>query len=150
LAFSGPPPYLLHEDWIETEWNQPAPHAFPDGSSVTVYTYPDEVAAQEGADAVCKAVPRERTESEPGMTRYTRRDNGLRGLGLALGPGVLQMEADDDSRATARLASLPFVGENPEKGPLMILFTRHLPLALPGIMGYVLLWFAFLFRGGAW
>jgi hypothetical protein len=86
----------------------------------------------------------------PGATRYTRRDNGRRGLVLAVGSRVLQIEAADDGKVDARLGGLPFVGENPEKGPLTILFTRHLVLALLGVAGYLLLWFAFLFRGGAW
>src|SRR5262249_28912352 len=62
LAFSGPPPYLLREDGFGPEWATAAPHDFPDGSSVTVSTHPDEAAAREGADAVLKAVPRSCTE----------------------------------------------------------------------------------------
>ena len=150
LAFRGPPPYLLHEDRLGPEWAEPTPHDFPDGSSVTVYAYPDETAAREGAGAVLQAVPRTSTELTPGLTRYSRRDNGRRGLVLALGTRVLQVEAEDDGKVDARLGSLPFVGENPEKGPLTVLFTRHLPLALLGVAGYLLLGFALLFRGGAW
>src|SRR5262245_58610931 len=70
LAFSGPPPYLLHEDRIGPEWSQPAPHAFPDGTSVTVHAYADEAAARQGASAVLKPVPRDSTEYQPGLTRY--------------------------------------------------------------------------------
>jgi hypothetical protein len=150
LAFSGPPPYLLHEERLGPEWAQAAPHSFPDGSSVAVHAHPDEAAARQGADAVLKAVPRNSTEMTPGVTRYTRRDNGLRGLVMALGGRVVHIEAPDDGTVNARLAGLPFVGENPEKGPLTILCTRYLPLALLGVAGYLLLWFAFLFRGGAW
>src|SRR5262245_23565196 len=55
LAFGGPPPYLLREDGLGSEWAEPTPHDYPDGSSVTVYAYPDEPAAREGAGAVLKA-----------------------------------------------------------------------------------------------
>src|SRR5262245_40388828 len=150
LAFSGPPPYLLRENALGPEWAEPAPHDFPDGSSVTVYAYPDEAAARQGAGVVLKAVPRESTEMTPGVTRYTRRDNGRRGLVMAVGSRVIQIEAADDGKVNARLGGLPFVAENPEKGPLTILFTRHLLLVLLGLAGFLLLWFAFLFRGGAW
>jgi hypothetical protein len=150
LVFSGPPPYVLHEDRLGAEWAGPTPHDFPDGSSVAVYAYADEAAARQGARAVLQAVPRESTEMEPGLTRYTRRDNGRRGVVLAVGTRVLHIEATDDAQVSARLKGLPFVGANPEKGPLTILFTRYLPLALLGLAGYLLLWFALLFRGGAW
>src|SRR5262245_7890381 len=150
LWFSGPPAYLLYEDRIGPEWAQPGPHAFPDGSSVAVHAHPDEAAAREGAGAVLKAVPRNSTEMTPGVTRYTRRDNGRRGLVMALGSRVIHIEAEDDGKVDARLAGLPFVGENPEKGAMTILFTRHLPLTLLGMAGFLLLWFALLFRGGAW
>ncbi len=150
LAFSGPPPYLLREDQIRPEWTQAAPHRFPDGSSVTVSTYPDEVAARDGASAVLKAVPRTSTEYTPSGTRYTGRDNGRRGLVLAIGNRVVHIEADDDYKVDARLADLPFLVENPEKGPITVLFTRHLPLALLGILGFLLLWLALTFRAGSW
>jgi hypothetical protein len=150
LWFSGPPPYLLYEDRLGPEWAQPEPHAFPDGSSVTVYAYPDEAASREGAGAVLKAVPRESTELMPGRTRYTRRDNGRRGLVLALANRVIHLEAADDDTVNARLAGLPFVVENPEKGLMTLLFTRYLLPALLGIAGFFLLWLALLFRGGSW
>ena len=117
---------------------------------MTVYAYPDEGAARQGAGVVLKAVPRTSTELTPGLTRYTRRDNGRRGLVLALGTRVVQVEAADGGRVDTRLAALPFVVENPERNPVTILFTRHLLLALLGGTGYLLLWFALLFRGGAW
>lgn len=41
LAFSGPPPYLLHEDRLGPEWAQAAPRKFPDGSYVAVRAHPD-------------------------------------------------------------------------------------------------------------
>src|SRR5689334_16728592 len=85
LEFAGPPPYLLREDQIGPELGQPEPHDFPDHSTVTVYTYPDEAAAREGAGAALKDVPRESTEYTPSVTRYTRRDGGRRGLVLAVG-----------------------------------------------------------------
>jgi hypothetical protein len=150
LQFSGPPPYLLHEDRIGPEWAQPAPHAFPDGSSVAVHTYPDETAARDGAGAALKAVPRESTEYKPGLTRYTRRDNGRRGLVLAVGNRVIHIEAADDRTVDARLADLPFLAENPEKDPVTALFTRHLPPALLGVAGFFLLWLALAFRAGSW
>jgi hypothetical protein len=150
LWFSGPPPYLLHEDRIGPEWTPPAPHAYPDGSSVTVYTYPDEAAARQGAGATLQAVPRNATEFLPGRTRYTRRDDGRRGLILALGSRVIHIEAVDDGTVDARLADLPFVVENPEKGLMTLLFTRHLLPVLLGGTGFFLLWLALLFRGGAW
>jgi hypothetical protein len=90
------------------------------------------------------------TEYQPGMTRYTRRDNGRRGLVLPIGNRVVHIEAADDGRVGAQLAGLPFVEENPEKNPVTILFTRHLPLALLGVAGFFLLWIALLFRGGSW
>src|SRR5262249_62413332 len=62
LAFTGPPPWVLHEDRVGPEWAQPASHAFSDGSTVIVYTYPDEAAAQDGAGAARREVPRESTE----------------------------------------------------------------------------------------
>jgi hypothetical protein len=150
LAFSGPPPYLLREDGLGPEWAEPTPHDFPDGSSVTVYAYPDEAAAREGAGAVLKAVPRESTELQPGRTRYTRRDNGRRGLVLALGSRVIHIEAADDGKVDARLGGLPFVGENPEKGLMTLLFTRYLLPALLGVVGFFLAWLALLYRGGSW
>jgi hypothetical protein len=150
LTFCGPPPYLFREDQLGPEWAQPAAHDFPDGSCVTVHGYADEAAAREGAGAVLGAVPRTSTEFMPGVTRYTRRDNGRRGLVMALGSRVIHVEAGDDGTVNARLGGLPFVTENPEKGPLTVLFTRHLPLAVLGLAGYLLLWFALLFRGGSW
>ena len=150
LEFSGPPPYLLREDLIGPEWAQPEPHDFPDGSSVAVHAYPDEAAARDGTGAVLKTVPRESTEYNLDMTRYTRRGSGRRGLVLAVGNRVVHIEAADDGQVDARLAGLPFLAENPEKDPVTILFTRHLPLALLGIAGFLLLWFALLFRGRSW
>src|SRR5262245_28091460 len=75
LAFSGPPPYLLHEERLGPEWAQAAPRTFPDGSYVAVRAHPDAAAAREGTGTVLKAVPRNSTEMTPGATRYTRRDN---------------------------------------------------------------------------
>jgi hypothetical protein len=141
---------MLYENRLGPEWAQPGPHAFPDGSSVTVYAYPDEAAAQDGAGAALKTVPRDCTEYLPGRTRYTRLDNGRRGLVLALGNRVLHIEAENDGKVDARLGSLPFVGENPEKGLMTLLFTRYLPPALLGMAGFFLLWIAFLFRCGSW
>jgi hypothetical protein len=117
---------------------------------VTVYTSPDEAAARDGAGAALKAVPRESTEYRPGLTRYTRRDNGRRGLVLAVDSRVIHIEAADDGKVDARLADLPFLAENPEKDLVTTLFTRHLPLALLGVAGFLLLWFALLFRCGSW
>ena len=150
LWFSGPPPYLLDEDRIGPEWSQSEPQEFPDGSSVTVHAYPDEEAAREGAGAALKAVPRESTEYMPGRTRFTRRDNARRGLVLALGNRVIHIEAADDGKVDARLADLPFVVENPEKGLMTLLFTRYLLLALLGVAGFFLLWLALVFRCGSW
>jgi hypothetical protein len=150
LAFSGPPPYLLRENGLGPEWAQPTPHAFPDGSSVTVYAYSDEAAAREGAGDMLKAVPRTVTELRPGLTRYTHRDNNRRGLVLPLGSRVVHIEAPDDGKVDARLGALPFVSENPEKGPMTLLFTRHLLAAVLGIVGFFLVWLALLYRGGSW
>jgi hypothetical protein len=150
LAFSGPPPYLLHEDGFGPEWATSAPHDFPDGSSVTVSTHSDEAAAKEGVDAVLKAVPRNCTEFQPGLTRYTRRDNDRRGLVLPLGNRVIHVEAADDHTVNARLESLPFVAENPEKGVITLLFTRHLPATSLGVGVFFLLWFAVTCRVGSW
>src|SRR5262249_33307615 len=144
LEFSGPPPYLLHEDQVGPEWAQAAPRDFPDGASVTVYAYPDEADARDGTGAVLKTVPRELTEYQLNTTRYTRRDNGRRGLVLAVGNRVVHIEAADDGQVNARLAGLPFVVENPEKDPVTLLFTRHLPAALLGVAGFSLLWLACL------
>jgi hypothetical protein len=150
LAFGGPPPYLLHEDGLGPEWAEPAPHDFPDGSSVTVYTYPDEAAAREGVGAVLGRVPRESTEYMPGQTRYTRRDNGRRGLVLALGDRVVHVEAADDGKVDARLGSLSFVGENPEKGLMTLLLTRYWLPALLGVAVFFLVWLGLVYRGGSW
>jgi len=149
LAFSGPPPYLLREDGLGPEWAKSTPHDFPDGSSVTVYTHPDEAAAKEGVDAVLTAVPRSSTALQPGLTRYTRRDNDRRGLLLPLGRQVIHIEAADDYAVNARLESLPFVAENPEKGTMTLLMTRYLPFTLLGVVVFFLLWFALLCRGGS-
>jgi hypothetical protein len=150
LIFRGPPPYLLKADRLGPEWADSTPHNFPDGTSVTVYSYADEAAARQGAGAVLKAVPRSSTEMTTGATRYTRRDNERRGLVTAVSNRVLRVEAAHDARVDARLGALPFVVENPEKGPLTILFTRYLLPVLLGLVCYLLLWFALLFRGGAW
>lgn len=150
LEFTGPSPYVLHEDRVGPEWEQSAPRDFSDGSTVTVYTYPDEAAAQDGAGAALKDVPRESTEYTLSMTRYTRRDSGRRGLVLAAGNRVIQIEAADDRTVDARLTDLPFLAENPEKGPIALLFTRHLSLTLTGIAGFFLLWFALTMRAGSW
>jgi hypothetical protein len=150
LWFSGLPAYLLDEGRLSPEWARSEPQAFPDGSSVIVYAYPDEAAAREGAGAALKAVPRDCTEYLPGRTRYTRRDNGRRGLVLALGSRVIHLEAADDDTVNARLAGLPFVVENPEKGLMTLLFTRHLLTAVLGVAGFFLVWLALLFWGGSW
>ena len=150
LELGGPPPYLLRADLLGPEWVQPAPRAFPDGSTVTVTTYPDEAAARDGTGAALKDVPREATEYTLNMTRYTRRDDGRRGLVLAVGNRVIQIEAADDHLIDARLADLPFLVENPEKGTIALLFTRHLSLMLLGIAGFFLLWFALTMRAGSW
>jgi hypothetical protein len=63
LIFRGPPPYLLKVDRLGPEWADSTPHDFPDGTSVTVYSYPDEAAARQGAGAVLKAVPRSSSKS---------------------------------------------------------------------------------------
>ena len=97
-----------------------------------------------------KDVPRESTEYTFSTTRYTRRDGGRRGLVLAVGNRVIHIEAADDRTVNARLADLPFLVENPEKGPVALLFTRHLSLMLLGILGFFLLWFALLMRAGSW
>jgi hypothetical protein len=150
LEFAGPPPYVLHEDQVGPEWTQPAPRAFPDGSTVTVHTYADEAAARDGTGAALQGVPRESTEYTLSMTRYTRRDGGRRGLVLAVGNQVIHIEAADDRTVDARLADLPFLAENPEKGPIALLFARHLSLTLLGIAGFFLLWFALTMRAGSW
>jgi hypothetical protein len=150
LEFTGPPPFVLHEDLVGPEWAQPARHAFPDGSTVSVYTYPDEAAVRDGAGAALKHVPRESTEYTHNMTRYTRRDGGRRGMVLAVGNRVIQIEAADDRTVDARIAELPFLAENPEKGPITLLFSRHLSLTLMGIAGFFLLWFALTMRAGSW
>jgi len=150
LELGGPPPYLLRADLIGPEWAQPAPRAFPDGSTVTVTTYPDEAAARDGTGTAIKKVPRESTEYTFSTTRYTRRDGGRRGLVLAVGNRVIQIEAADDHTVDARFADLPFLVENAEKGPVGRLFSRHLSLMLLGILGFFLLWFALLMRAGSW
>src|SRR5262249_10378044 len=109
LWFSGPPAYLLDEGRLSPGVARSEPQAFPAGSTVTVYADPDEAAARDGAGAALKAVPRDCTEYLPGRTRYTRRDNGRRGLVLALGSRVIHIEAADDDTVNARLAGLPFV-----------------------------------------
>jgi hypothetical protein len=150
LELGGPPPYLLRADLLGPEWAQPAPRAFPDGSTVTVTTYPDEAAARAGAGTALNDVPRESTEYTLSTTRYTRRDGGRRGLVLAVGNRVIQIEAADDHTVDARFADLPFLAENPEKGPVARLFSRHLSLMLLGILGFFLLWFALTMRAGSW
>ena len=152
LEFTGPPPYLLRADLLGPEWAQPAPHAFPDGSTVTVTTYPDEAAARDGAGNALNDVPRESTEYTLSMTRYTRRDGGRRGLVLAVGDRVIHIEAADDRTVDARLADLPFLAENPEKGPSFAgcCSPGTLSLTLLGIAGSFLLWFALTMRAGSW
>ena len=40
--------------------------------------------------------------------------------------------------------------KHPEKGLMTLLFTQHLSLVLLWMAGFLLLWFALLFRGGSW
>ena len=148
LAVLGPPPYLLHEEQLGPEWS--APRQYPDGSTVTVHTYPDAAAAEEGVEALVSTIPRTSTSTTLNVSRYTREDDQRRGLLVPVENRVIQIEADDDNAVDERLESLPFVSENPEKNLTYVLFSQHLGVFFLGLGVYLPLYSYFLFRGGAW
>jgi hypothetical protein len=148
LGFLGPAPYLLQADQLGPEWAQP--REYPDGSTVTVRNYPDDAAARSAVVTVADDIPRSTTTQLLTTMWYTRRDNQRHGLLLPVADRVVQIEAADDQTIKSRLASLPFVRENPQKNIVYVLFTDYLLFTLLGLALYAVLWSYFLFAGGVW
>jgi hypothetical protein len=148
LEFLGPPPYLLHEDRLGPEWSQA--RTDPDGSTVIVHRYADAAAAEKGAGALADSIPWSSRTKTPEVVRYTRRDDRRYGLLLPVENRVIQIEAGEYRTIDQRLASLPFVSENPEKNVMSVIFTDHPTVFFVGMAVYVLLWFAFVSRGATW
>jgi hypothetical protein len=148
LGFLGPAPYLLDEDGLGPEWS--SPRRFPDGSTVSVTTYPSPAAANREAESIGRSIPTTSSSRTLNVARYTRADDGRRGLLLPVGRRVVQVEAADDRAIDARLHALPFIRENPEKNLLWSLFTGHLGVALAGLALYVGALGIAMARGGSW
>ncbi len=148
IGFLGPSPYLLDEDGLGPEWS--SPRRFPDGSTVAVTAYATPAAANEGAASISRSIPTTFTSHTLNVVRYTRADDGRRGLLLPVGRRVVHVEAADDRTVDARLAGLPFIRQNPRKNVAWILFTRYLGVALLGIALYAVAVGIFIARGASW
>lgn len=148
LGFLGPPPYLLDEDRMGPEWS--SPRRFPDGSTVSVTAYPSPAAANQQAGSIGQSIPTTSTSQTLNVLRYTRADDGRRGLLLPVGRRIVQVEAADDRAIDERLHGLPFLRENPEKNVAWVLFTRYLGVALFGIALYAVLLGVAMARGASW
>lgn len=146
LGVLGPPPYLLDEGELGPERSG----RFPDGSTVQVTTYESPAEASVEARALGESIPTRSSTQTLDVLRYTRADDGRRGLLLPVDRHVVQVEAPDERTLDARLQDLPFLHENPEKNPIRVLFTEHLGLALLGLGLYSLAYLYFLARGAAW
>jgi hypothetical protein len=148
LGFLGPSPYLLDESGLGDEWS--SPRQFPDGSTVSVTTWPTPAEAQHQAESISRSIPASSTSQTLNTVRYTRADDGRRGLLLPVGRGVVQIEAADDGAIDQRLGSLPFVRANPEQNLLWTLFTRHAGVAMLGLALYILGLGLVMARGASW
>ncbi|HYW14237.1 MAG TPA: hypothetical protein VE871_19885 [Longimicrobium sp.] len=148
LGFLGPSPYLLDEAALGSEWS--SPRRFPDGSTVAVMAFAMPAAANQGAAAISRSIPTTFTSHTLNVVRYTRGDDGRRGLLLPVGRRVVHVEAADDRTIDARLHGLPFLSRNPEKNFAWILFTRYLGVALAGIALYAVLIGIGMARGASW
>jgi hypothetical protein len=148
LGFLGPAPYLLDEDGLGPEWS--SPRRFPDGSTVSVTSYPSPAAANQEARSISQSIPTTSTSQTLNVVRYTRADDQRRGLLLPVDRRIVQIEAADDRAIDERLHSLPFVRENPEKNLMWVLFTEHLGLVLSGMALYILAFGIAMARGGSW
>ena len=148
LGFLGPPPYLLDENGLGPEWS--SPRQFPDGSTVSVTAHPSPAAANEEAESIIQSIPTSSTSQTLNVMRYTRADDGRRGLLLPVDRRIVHVEAADDRAIDERLQSLPFIRENPQKNLMWVLFTEHMGLAFAGLGLYVLALGVFMARGGSW
>lgn len=148
LGFLGPAPYLLDEDGLGPEWS--SPRRFPDGSTVSVTTHPSPAAANQAAESISQSIPTSSSSQTLNVVRYTRADDGRRGLLLPVDRRIVHVEAADDRAIDERLQSLPFIRENPEKNPVWVLFSEHTGVALSGLGLYILALGVFMARGGSW
>lgn len=144
----GPEPYLLDEDALGAEWS--SPRGFPDGSTVAVTEHPSSSAASRAAAALAESIPTRSVSQTLNVVRYTRADDGRRGLLLPVEHRIVQVEAADDGAIDDRLQDLPFLRQNPEKNPVWELFTQHAGLAFAGLGLYVLALGVLVARGGSW
>lgn len=148
LGFLGPPPYLLDEDGPGPEWS--SPRRFPDGSTVSVTTHASPNAASQAAGSISQAIPTSSASRTLNVVRYTRADDGRRGLLLPVGRRIVHVEAADDRAIDERLHGLPFLRENPEKNLVWVLFAEHTGAALAGLGLYILALGVMMVRGGSW
>lgn len=148
LGFAGPPPYLLDEDVLGPEWS--SPRRFDDGSTVSVTAFATPAAADGEAASIGRSIPTTSTSQTLNVLRYTRADDGRRGLLLPVGRRIVQVEAADDRAIDARLDGLPFIRENPEKNLMYGLFTEYLGVALSGIALYIVALGIGIARGASW
>jgi hypothetical protein len=148
LGFLGPSPYLVDEDALGPEWS--SPQRFPDGSTVAVTAYATPAEANQVAVSIREAIPTSSYSQTLNVARYTRADDGRRGLLLPVDRRIVQVEAADDGAIDARLESLPFIRENSEKNLAWVLFTRYLGVALAGVAVYAVLVGIGMARGASW
>lgn len=147
-GFLGPAPYLLDEAGPGPGWS--SPRRFPDGSTVSVTAYPSPGAASEATESISQSIPASSTSRTLNVVRYTRADDGRRGLLLPVGRRIVRIEAADDRTVDERLRSLPFIRANPEKNRVWTLFSEHAGVALAGLGLYILALGILVARGGSW
>lgn len=148
LGFLGPSPYLLDEDALGAGWT--APRRFPDGSTVSVTAYASPAAANQQAERIGQSLPTSSTTQTLNVVRYTRADDGRRGLLLPVDRRIVQVEAADDRAIDERLRGLPFIRENPEKNLMWGLFTGYPGVAFAGLALYIVALGIAVARGGSW
>jgi hypothetical protein len=148
LGFLGPAPYLLDEDALGPEWS--SPRQFPDGSTVSVTAYPSPAEASQEAESISESIPTSSVSRTLSVVRYTREDDGRRGLLLPVGSRIVHVEAADDRAIDERLHGLPFMRENPEKNLVWGLFTEHAGVTFSVLALYILALGVFMARGGSW
>ncbi|HET7464227.1 MAG TPA: hypothetical protein VFJ82_23420 [Longimicrobium sp.] len=148
LGFLGPAPYLLDEGGLGPEWS--SPRRFADGSTAAVTTYPSPAAAKQEVRSILRSIPATSTTQTLNAARYTRADDGRRGLLLPVGRGVVQIEAADDRAVDQRLERLPFIRANPRKNVMWVLFAGHPGVAFAGLVLYILAFGLVLARGASW
>ncbi len=143
----GPPPYVLGGaiggDWVE-------PRSFSDGSQVTVEDAGSPEAARAAANDLLQTIPIFESGTLPGITRYRTETTSISGAVLPLDRFVIHIEAPDEATREARLESLPFIAENPNRNPVFVAMTEHTDWVAPGIFAYCIAWCLFMARGGAW